>query len=192
MKACRFCAEEIQDAAIICKHCHADLVKDVPAGARQTIIVESHKFSPGSFTGGHAAAPQGPKWKPLAWVGAALAVLVVTPILAKPQPRAPSAPIPIPALVVTIRPSAAGGWRVINDSSLNRSNCSLSIEGHSVNIVTLPNDAAVELAATAFSDGGIPHATPVSKAEVSMFCQLPDRQVASVRLFQSGNESVTQ
>ncbi len=30
MKACPFCAEEIQDAAIVCKHCRRDLVKREP------------------------------------------------------------------------------------------------------------------------------------------------------------------
>ena len=189
MTACPFCAEEIQDAATICEHCHADLVRGVPAGARLTIIVKSHESSPS--TGGHDAARRGPKWKHLAWVGAALAVLVIIPTLAKPQQRAPSDPIPIPPLVVTIRPSAAGGWRVINDSSLNRANCSLSIEGHNVDIVTLPSDAAVEFAATAFSEGGIPDGTPVTKGRVSMSCLLPDQRVARIRLFQSGNESVT-
>lgn len=33
MKACPFCAEEIQDAAIVCKHCHRDLVRDRPSVA---------------------------------------------------------------------------------------------------------------------------------------------------------------
>jgi uncharacterized protein DUF2628 len=36
MKACPFCAEEIQDAAIVCKHCHRDLT--TPTSSRQRAV----------------------------------------------------------------------------------------------------------------------------------------------------------
>jgi hypothetical protein len=36
MKTCPHCAEEIQAAAIVCKHCHRDLVASVPRSRSST------------------------------------------------------------------------------------------------------------------------------------------------------------
>lgn len=50
MKTCPFCAEDIREAAIIFKHCHADSVKGQPTGGGAAIVMPRKELSAGALT----------------------------------------------------------------------------------------------------------------------------------------------
>jgi len=87
MKKCPFCAEDVQDAAVICKHCKSDLTTDEGRGATTAAPQKVTVVGVDPFAGVHTEIQGKKKGKitALGYMGIGIGLLFITAAFIGPK-----------------------------------------------------------------------------------------------------------
>lgn len=145
MKKCPFCAEQVQDAAIVCRFCHADLAANTPNTIANIDAVAQQ------------ATKGGLKMIAKVIIGAALIVVAgIIGLIALGGMLTPTGSTGSLKLSVLIHRGSAG-LRVTNDTAIDWKTCTFAIAGgYSVYVNSMAPHESVEVYYKDFMSGQTP------------------------------------